>query len=304
MFEKIKYHCLLHLIIFIWGFTGILGKLIELESLYIVWWRVLIAVTGLFLYLKFRRWDFSVPSRKHLFAILAVGVVVGAHWMTFYYSIQISTASLGILCLSTTTIHVTWLEPLLMKRKFMPIEFLFGLVIILALFYVSGDFNTDDYLALGIGLLSAFFAAVFSVCNARLVTSTPSATITNIELLSAFLVVTVVMANQGLLNEALFQMTWSDFWWLLFLGLVCTSFAFLVAVNLIKRLGAFTVSLSINLEPIYTILLAIVILNEDEKLSSRFYYGSAVILLVIILNAVLKYRIKAKANKKKRTQSN
>ncbi|MBU2018929.1 MAG: DMT family transporter [Bacteroidetes bacterium] len=285
---------MLHCIIFIWGFTGILGKLIHLESVYIVWWRVLIAVTGLFIYLRLKKWDFSVPSKKHLAAILLVGCIVGAHWMTFYYSIQISTASLGILCLSTTTLHVTWLEPLLMKRKFLPIEFVFGLIIIFALIYVSGDFSSDDYLAMSIGLLSAFFAALFAVANARLVESVPSATITNLEMLSAFAVVSVVMYAQDLMDERLFQMTWSDFWWLLFLGLVCTSFAFLVVVDLVKRLGAFTVSLSINLEPIYTILLAIAILNENELLSNRFYIGAAVIVGVVALNAVIKYRMKAK----------
>lgn len=294
MFEKIKYHLLLHCIIFIWGFTGILGKLIHLESVYIVWWRTLIAVIGLYLFLRFKKWSFSVPSYKHLIAILLVGCIVGAHWMTFYYSIQISTASLGILCLSTTTLHVTWLEPLLMKRKFLPLEFIFGLVIIFALVYVSGDFSSDDYLAMSIGLLSAFFAALFSVSNARLVESVPSATITNLEMLSAFGVVSAVMYAQGLMDTRLFEMSWSDFWWLLFLGLVCTSFAFLVVVDLVKRLGAFTVSLSINLEPIYTIFLAIAILNENKLLSARFYIGAAVIVGVVAINAVIKYRMKAK----------
>ncbi|MCT4561854.1 MAG: DMT family transporter [Crocinitomicaceae bacterium] len=294
MFGQLRYHLLLHIIIFIWGFTGILGKLIHLESVYIVWWRVLIAAVGLFLYLKATKWNFAVADRKQVYYMLIVGGIVGAHWMTFYYSIQLSTASLGILCLSTTTLHVTWLEPLIMKRRFLWSEFLFGVLIIFALLYVSGDFNQKDLKALFIGLLSAFFAALFSVCNAKLVEKTPSATLTNIEMVSALGVVSVVMLFQGLMDERLFAMTWSDFWWLLFLGLVCTSFAFLVVVDLVKRLGAFTVSLSINMEPVYTILLAIAILNENEQLGTKFYIGASTIVLVVVINAIIKYRMKSK----------
>lgn len=298
VFQTFKYHILLHLIIFIWGFTGILGKLIEMDSLHIVWWRVVIAALGLFLYLKYKKWDFSVPNKKILGAILLVGLIVGAHWMTFFYAIQLSTASLGILCLSTTTLHVTWLEPLIMKRRFLPLEFILGLIIIGALAYVSGDFNSNDYLALGIGLLSAFFAALFAVSNAKLVQFVPSSTITLYEMTSAILVVTVICYFDHSLNSTMFEMSWMDFFWLLFLGLICTSFAFLVVVDLVNRLGAFTVSLSVNLEPIYTILLAIVILNENQLLSNRFYVGSVIIVAVVVTNALIKYQVKNRALRK------
>lgn len=294
MFGKLKYHLLLHVIIFIWGFTGILGKLILLDSLSIVWWRVLIAVVGLSIYLKLSKYPFVRPNRKQLLAMIGVGVIVAAHWITFYTSIQLSTASLGILCLSTTTLHVTWLEPIIMKRKFLPMEFIFGLLIIFALIYVSGDFSTDDYTALFVGLGSALLAALFSVFNARLVESIPSPTMTVYELATASLFMTILLGSQGMLDASLFVMTWSDLGWLLFLGLVCTSFAFLVVIDLVKRLGAFTVSLSINMEPVYTILLAIAILNENQQLGKKFYIGASVIVLVVCLNAIIKYRMKAK----------
>ncbi len=294
MFDKIKYHLLLHLIIFIWGFTGILGKLIHLDSLVIVWWRVVIAFIALGLYLYFTRWDFSLPSRKLLYSVIGVGVIVALHWILFYKSIQLSTASLGILCLSTTTLHVTWLEPLLMKRKFLLSEFISGIVIIGALVFVSGDFDATEYLALGVGLLSAIMAALFSIFNAKLVHKIPSATISLYEFGTAILFLTLLLGMEGSLNWSLFQMTWSDFWWLIFLGTVCTSFAFLVVVDLVKRLGTFTVSLSINMEPVYTILLAIVILNENQNLGYKFYLGAAIIVIVVIANAIIKYRMKSK----------
>lgn len=294
MFSNFRYHLLLHFVIFIWGFTGILGKWIKLDSLEIVWWRVIIAFLGLGIYLKIRRKSFRIANKKQLLAVIGVGVLVAMHWITFYTSIQLSTASLGILCLSTTTLHVTWLEPLLMKRKFLLSEFITGVIIIGALVFVSGDFNPTEYLALSIGLVSALMAALFSVFNAKLVQEIPSSTISFYEFGTAILFLTLLLGLEGSLNAQLFEMTWWDLFWLLFLGLVCTSFAFLVVVDLVKRLGTFTVSLSINMEPVYTILLAIFLLHENKNLDVKFYLGAAVIVIVVIANAVLKYRMKVK----------
>lgn len=281
-----------------WGFTGILGKLIHLDDLVLVWHRILIAGVALGIALISLRRSFAVSNKKNLFFILGVGVVVALHWLTFYRSIQLSTASLGILCLSTTTLHVTWLEPLIMKRKFSWTEFLMGIIVIYGIYFVSGDFSGNDYIALAYGLSSAFFAALFSVSNARLAKEESSSTITFFELIAGFVFLSVVLLSQNKLNADLFQMTLSDFLWLLFLGILCTSFAFLATIEVVKRLGAFTVSLSINLEPVYTILLAIVILKENEILGSQFYIGSTIIVLVVIANAVLKYYLKSRQLKK------
>jgi drug/metabolite transporter (DMT)-like permease len=284
-----KYHLLLHLIIFIWGFTGILGKLIHLDSLVIVWHRVLIAFVALGIVLVFLKKSLRVPKPKDLIAVAGVGIIVALHWLTFYKAIQLSTASLGILCLSTTTLHVTWLEPLVMKRPFSWIEFLLGLIVIYGIYFVSSDFNPGDYEALVYGLISALCAALFSVFNARLAKDIPSTKITFYELVTGFIFISCVLLVNGKLNSALFVMTLSDLLWLLFLGVLCTSFAFLASIEVVKRLGAFTVSLSINLEPVYTILLAIVILNENEVLGTQFYIGSVIIVLVVIANALIKY---------------
>jgi drug/metabolite transporter (DMT)-like permease len=297
MLGNFRYHLLLHFIIFIWGFTGILGKLIHLDSLVIVWWRVIIAFVALGIFLKIRGNKIPLPSRKNLWMIIGVGLLVAMHWITFYKSIQLSTASLGILCLSTTTLHVSWLEPLLMKRRFLWSEFFSGILIIGALVFVSDDFNATEYLALSVGLFSALMAALFSIFNARLVVDIPSSTISFYEFGTAIVFLTIVLAFEGSLNASLFHMTLSDLLWLLFLGTVCTSFAFLVVVDLVKRLGTFTVSLSINMEPVYTILLAIFILKENKSLGYSFYIGAAIIVVVVIANAVIKYRMKSKNNR-------
>jgi drug/metabolite transporter (DMT)-like permease len=288
MFQKFKYHILLHVIIFIWGFTGILGKLIHLEALHIVWWRVIIAFFGLWIALFFLKKELRVKSKKRLIQIALVGIFVSLHWITFYKAIQLSTASLGILCLSTATLHVVWLEPLVMKRKFSWLEFILGLIVVYGIYFVSSDFKANEYLALAYGLTSALCAALFSVFNAKLAQDTPSYQITFYEMLVGILFLSILLVLDGRLTVEVFDMRISDLLWLLFLGLVCTSFAFLVTIEIVKRLGAFTVSLSINLEPVYTILLAIVILNENEILGIDFYVGSLVIIAVVILNPILK----------------
>jgi drug/metabolite transporter (DMT)-like permease len=292
MSQNLKYQLLLHIIIFIWGFTGILGKLIFLDAYQIVWFRVLFALVFLYGYFLVVKKPMYLNSKTVYLKIMGVGVIVAIHWLTFYQAIQLSTASFGILCLSTTTLHVTWLEPLLMRRPFSLMECFFSLLIIVGIYYVSGDLQPGEYPALIYGLLSAFFAALFSVFNARLVQTTSSYQITFYEMIAAFVFLSVVLFFRGELNLDLFNIRFTDLMWLLFLGIVCTSFAFLASIEVIKRLGTYTVSLSINLEPVYTILLAVVLLHEDKVLGSRFYFGALLILIVVILNSILKYYMK------------
>lgn len=290
MFSKYKYHILLHLIIFAWGFTGILGKLIHLESFNIVWLRFLIAFASLVVGLWLLKMPMRIRSRKHLFGVIGVGLIVAVHWLTFYKSIELSTASLGVLCLSTTTLHVTWLEPLVMKRKFSWFEFSLGAIVIYGIYIVSDNFTDQDFEALAYGLVSALCAAMFAVFNARLAKEgVPSSAITLHEMGTGLLFLSAVLLFQGKLTADLFVMRWEDFAWLLFLGIICTSVAFLLTIDVVKRLGAFTVSLSINLEPVYTIILAIIILKENKQLGTSFYAGAGLIILVVISNAIIKY---------------
>ena len=275
-----------------WGFTGILGKVIQLDAVVIVWHRVLIAMVALGIALLILKKPVKLSSRKELLNLSGVGVIVALNWVTFYQSIQLSTASLGILCLSTTTLHVAWLEPLVMKRPFSWVEFALGLLVICGIYFVSRDFDASDMKALAYGLCSALFAALFSVFNGKLVQQTPAHQITLIEMVSAFVVISFYLLYIGQLDTSLFTMRMADFLWLLFLGILCTSFAFPATIEVVKRLGAFTVSLSINLEPVYTIVLAIFILGEHELLNPSFYIGSVVIVLVIILNGLIRHYLK------------
>ncbi len=271
-----------------WGFTGILGKLIHLDAVVIVWYRVIIAFTSLFIYFLFIKKSFRLKSKKNLLLISIVGFFVGAHWLTFYQSIQLSTASLGILCLSTTTLHVSWLEPLIMKKKFDWIEMGLSIIVVFGIFITTDDFDEKEYQALTFGLVSAIFAALFAVFNTKLVTQESASSITFYEMLSASVGITIFLAFSNQLTSNIFIMENTDFYWLIFLGVACTSFAFLATIIVMDKLGAFTVSLSINLEPIYTLVLAIFILKENELLSPRFYLGATLIILTVIANGVIK----------------
>lgn len=292
MFAKYKNYILLHFIILIYGFTGILGKIVQIDAIAIVWHRVFIAAISLGLFMVILKRPFKVSSKKKLLQICLVGVIVAAHWVTFFHSVQLSTASFGVLCLSTTTLHVSWLEPLVMGRKFSWLEFGLSLIVVAGIYFVSSDFGGNELKALYYGLISALFAAIFSVFNAKFARDTAPSTISFYEMVVATLSLSILLLFLGRLGGGLFVMTGVDFAWLLFLGIICTSFAFLVTIELVKYLGVFTVSLSINLEPVYAIVLGIIILHENEKLNSNFYIGSVIIVGVIFLNAIIKSSMK------------
>jgi len=272
-----------------WGFTGILGKLIHLDALLIVWHRLWIAALALGIYTLIKK-RMSIPRGQTLVWTIIVGLVVAIHWLTFYTSIQLSTASLGILCLSTTTLHVTWLEPLIMGKRFSWIEFTMGLLVIGGIYFVAHDFKGEELKALGFGLISALCAGIFSVANGKLAQQTDTASLSFTELSTGFVALSLFFIYQGKMSLQLFKMASSDFYWLLFLGILCTSFAFLATIEIVKRLGAFSVSLSINLEPIYTIILAIVLLKEHKILQTSFYWGAAMILTVVLANGIWKHK--------------
>lgn len=296
MFETYKNHVLLHFIILLFGFTGILGKLIDLDAVSMVFHRVLIASVSLFLFMVILKRPLKVQNRARFIGICLTGLVVGAHWITFFEAVQLSTASFGVLCLSTTTLHVSWLEPLVMKRKFSWLEFGLSLIVVLGIFLVTEEFSGNQLKALFYGLNSALLAATFSVCNAKFAQTEKPSTITLYEMIMATIAIGVLLLSTGNFNAELWQISGEDIGWLLFLGVVCTSFAFLVIVELVKHLGAFTVSLSINLEPVYAIVLGILILHENQKLGLQFYFGSVIIVLVIFANAILKSYLKRKKN--------
>ena len=298
MFTNLKYHSALHVIIFIWGFTGILGKWIKIDAIGIVWYRVVIAFVSLFILMVLVKRKLIIPDKRVALQTLGVGVLVALHWLTFYISIKESTASLAIVCLATATIHVSWLEPLVMKRKFRATELILGIIIITGILLITSDSNSEGQ-TIGIvyGLISALLAALFSTFNGHLIGKTKASTLTLYEMFSASVLLTICLLVSGGFTHlpntgGIWDADQMDLLWLLFLGIVCTSIAFLVTVEITKYLGAFTVTLSINMEPIYTLIIAAISLNENEKVGDYFYYGAALIVGAVFLNGIYKYVLK------------
>lgn len=275
----------------IWGYTGIMGKVITLGSIEMVWWRLMLGVSALFLLFPFLQKKFVSVSRRSWLKIVLVGGVVGLHWITFFESIKMSSVSLGIICLATTTLHVSWLEPLMKGTKFQKNDLVLSVVVLFGMLLV-GSREGANISAILVGLLSALFAAFFSVSNAVLVEKTPAVQLTLMELASGFILVSLFMFFQGKIDAELFKIDAELFWQLMFLGVICTAIAFVLAVNATKYLGAFTVSLTINLEPIYTILLALYYFPESEKMSLPFYLGASIIFAAVVGNSIIKQRIK------------
>jgi len=232
-------------------------------------------------------------SRELWLKTIAVGVLVALHWITFFHSIKLSSISLGIICLATTTLHVSWLEPLIKKTKFNVSDILLSIVVFGGMILISTQ-QSANIAAILIGLTSAFLAALFSVSNAVLIEKMPAPQLTIIELGSGFVVLTLFLAFNSSFDVAMFKIDSDLFWKLIFLGVVCTSIAFILAVNATKYLGAFTVSLTINLEPVYTIILALILYPKSEKMDLLFYVGSAIIVLAVLANGILKHKARKK----------
>lgn len=287
-----KDHLKLHLIVFIWGFTGVLGKLISIEGASLAWIRMGIAFVGLAGFMSFKKISFSV-TRNELFSMLGIGLIIAIHWATFFIAIKVSTVSVALVCMSSSALFMSFLEPLFHKKRVDPFETLFGIIVIMALLLI---FKVEYKYALGIclALFSAFCAALFTAINAVLVKTHNATKITTYEMLGGFLGLGIYLIATNTFAGYTWIPTATDWGYLLLLGLVCTAYAFVASVDIMRTLTPYTVSISVNLEPIYAILMALVIFGEEEYMSGGFYLGAAILILTILANAVLKSKQRKK----------
>lgn len=287
MMSKYKYLILLHLIVFIFGFTGILGELITLPAVNLVFFRCLIAMVVIFLFAvfskKIKRFD-TITSLK----MLGIGVLTAVHWILFFASIKLSTVSVAVSIMASTALWVALFEPLVTKRKILASEIILGVLVIIGLMIIF-SFETKYILGLSVALISAMFAAVFSTFNAQMVKRIDSVNLGFYEMSSATIVVGAYLLLKG---EMSLDISTNDLLWLLVLGIVATAFAFVISIEVMKELSPFTVGLTINLEPIYTIILALIIFGSDEKMTWGFYVGTAILILAIFLDTLVRRRAK------------
>jgi drug/metabolite transporter (DMT)-like permease len=278
---------LLHIIVFIWGFTGILGKLITLSSYNLVWWRVMIATLSIGVFVVVFKRNITI-NRKEFFQFFAVGLLTAAHWICFFRSIKESNISVALAVISTTSFFVAIISPLVRKEKMLWYEIILGLIVVLGLYMI---FHFEAQYAKGIilSLLAAILAATFSSYNSILVQKHNATKMAFWEMLSALIGITVFFVlGKSTDWSSLFHPGVNNISYLLILGVLCTAVAFIVSIDVMKVLSPFTVALSINLEPVYTIGLAVLIFGESEYMSPQFYIGAVILISTLFINAYLK----------------
>jgi drug/metabolite transporter (DMT)-like permease len=287
---------ILHLTVLVWGFTGILGALISINETHLVWYRVLIAAVSLFVYFKWTKTAIKV-SKQTFFRLFFTGAIVGLHWILFFGAIKAATISVAMVCLSSLTLFTAILEPLLSKTRISKLEIVAGAFIIFGI-YVIFKFETEYTTGIIMGLASALCASLFSIINAKQAKNRPAPIISFYELTGAFFWISIYLfATDGFNNKAMY-LNPSDLIYLLILGTICTSVAYVAGVSVMKELSAFRVALITNLEPIYAIILALIIFGKDEKMTSGFYFGALIILSTIFLFPIIKTKIEHKKLKK------
>lgn len=298
MINKYKYHILLHFTILIWGFTGIIGKTLDLSGLNsseVVFWRMLIGWITLLIYLIVIKKTLIV-SKSTFFKLFGNGALIALHWYCFFEAIALSNVSIALVFMSTTALFTSFVEPIVTKKKFIAKELITGILVILGIIIIVNDLdystNPNHKIAIGLALASALLAAFFSVINSVLVQKNDSAIISLYELLGGFLVISTIFISTKKLVLSDLSLTLEQLFWLLILGTVCTSFAFLIGVYVMKFIPAYTVNLSVNLEPIYAIILAVLIFKNSEVMSLNFYVGAIIVVGSILLNAFFKKKKK------------
>ena len=286
MRKDYKYQIWLHLSVFIFGTTGILGKLISLGSYALVWYRLLVALFALFFVFSIAKRSLAL-DRRTAFTLLVVGLILGAHWLTFFEAIKRSNVSASLVCFSSVSLFTSIIEPILYRRRIRWSEPVIGLGIVAGLFFVF-RFEFEFAGGMILSTISAGLAALFTVLNGLLVRRLDPKIMTVYELLGAFILSSFWLGILSLVDPQNMRPTIPDLLWLAILGIVCTAFSFMLSIQLIRRITPFSFMMAINLEPIYSILLALAIWPESEKMSSEFYYGAAFIVAMIFLNSYLK----------------
>lgn len=298
-----KDHLKLHIIVFIWGFTGILGTLITWSALEIVEFRMWVAALALLLFIAYKRKKIWV-RKKLVLTYLLIGSIVALHWILFFAALKVSTVSVTLTTLSSATLFTAIFEPLFFRRKLKSHEVIMGMAIIIGLFIIFG-FEPGYRLGVILALFSAACASLFTTLNGVLISKKQSSvSITFYEMLGGAVFTTVLLKILNWLhfslpeNEAPIPGTlWVNIFYLLILSILCTAIAFVVSVEVMKNLSPFTVSVSINMEPIYSIVLALLFFGQREFMSTGFYVGALLILGVIFLNAWIKKNQKRRALK-------
>ena len=290
--DKLLNYLHLHFIVFIWGFTAVLGALISVEAIPLVWYRMILASGFIFLFIKFRNIDLRFSFRI-LFSFFVGGLLIALHWMAFFGAIKVSNVSVTLAIMSTGAFFASFLEPLYFRRKIIGYEVFFGLLVVVGLyiiFKVEGEYFWGIILA----LTSSFLGALFSVINGGFAKRYNASAISFYELLFGMICITIYLLVSGSFDTSFFQLSVDDWMYLLILASICTAYAFIASIHVMRWISPYTVMLTINLEPVYGIILALLVLGDSENMSPQFYYGAAIILITVVANGIIKMQLERK----------
>jgi drug/metabolite transporter (DMT)-like permease len=268
------------------GLTGVFGKLISLDALSLVWYRMGIAFLSLAIFLAFKKQLFIV-NKKDFLGILGVGALVTFHWICFFESIKISTVSVAVVCLATSSLFSAVIEPLFFKRKLLGYEVVMGVIVFIALGFVMGT-ETQYFWGYFYGIMAALLGTLFTLFNAKYITKVGAAQITMIEMLSGLIIISGILLIQKDFSVFISTISITDFSYLFILGTLCTAMVFVWMTEIMRHITPFSLIMAINLEPIYSIILALLIFGESELMSTAFYIGSTIIIGIVFLDGYLK----------------
>lgn len=290
---KLKNYLHLHFLVFIAGFTAILGELITIGSVPLVWYRMVIAAVLMFIYIKWRRINLSV-SYATIAKFAIAGIIIALHWITFFESINQANISIALSMFASGAFFASLIEPLFYKRKIIGYEIFFGILVIIGVWMITAtEFQYINGILLGIA--SALFSSFFAVINGKFVEKHRASVISFYEFLSGIACISIFLLLFGDgFNRSYFNLSFDDWKYLFILGSICTAYAFIAAVYVMRHISPYTVVLTYNLEPIYGIFLAIILFPEKEKMSTQFYIGAVLIISTVIINGILKNTGKTK----------
>ncbi len=284
----------LHFAVLLFGLTAILGDLIQLSALVLVWWRVFLTSTSLApLARPLQLWR-ELP-RPILWRFVGIGILVGLHWITFFGAIKLANASVALVCMATASFFTALIEPVIVKRPFRWYELLLGILIIPGMMLVVQNLETAMLQGVWVGLLSAFLVAIFATLNKKYIGDLDPIRITFLELSSAVAFLSLVIGVLWWRGEhfgPLVPPQWTDWLFLAILAFCCTSFAYVLSLRSLRHISAFAANLTINMEPVYGIVLAWILLRENEELNPGFYWGVVIIILSVLSYPLLQGRLR------------
>lgn len=277
--------------VLILGFTGIFGKLISLNTIELVWYRMLIAFITLFTFLAFKK-ELTKIKKKDFFGLLFVGSLVAVHWFFFFESIKVSNVSVAVVCLSTASFFSAMIEPFFLKRKPKLYEYILGIVVFVTLFLML-EAETKYTMGYIYGIIASFLGTLFTLYNAKYINRLEASKITMVEMLAGVIIFSILMLINKEIGISNLKININDFVYLFLLGTICTAAVFVWMVEIMKYISPYSLIMAINLEPIYSIVLALIIFSESEHMNLSFYVGASVIILVVFLESYLKNKIKS-----------